>query len=111
MKNKITFYRDLIDIKVKECNEFFVEVKYDDVMFEYQEESKELNSLLNWKMILRERIRNMLRKVNSLLKEKSWNDSFEICILCWYRCFDIQKKLFNEVKITELKSEFLRGIL
>lgn len=109
MKNKITLYRDLIDIKVKECNEPFVEVRYDDVMFEYQDESKELNSLLNWKMILRERIRNMLIKVNSLLKEKSWNDSLEICILCWYRCFDIQKKLSNEVKIIELKKWIFRG--
>ena len=80
MKNKITLYRDLINIDVNDFGEDFVFLAsrcQQNIWCDFWTQ-------VEWKIIIRETVSSMLKKANFILEEKTWNNNLEISVICWY---------------------------
>ncbi len=95
IKIKKVFFKDLININVKDNNENFISLKEKWILCQ----NKKLifwDELYDpWEIIVREWIYNKLLEVNKILKKI--NIWYEICVIYWYRSIDIQTKKFLEI--------------
>ena len=93
LENQMVKYKDLKEIKIKDCKEPLVPLNR--VKYKYIKEFNDMEKISKGKILVRRQVREKIISAQKLLKKIK--PSWELLITYGYRTPKIQKKYFNQV--------------